>query len=60
MYVVDERDIADAILARAAVNALVPEASFANRRLEAKSFRHDPAARSFRLSRPSSMRRAYH
>jgi hypothetical protein len=59
MYVIDERAIADAILARARVRALVPDVAFAELGASVRSFRHDPSARSFRLARPA-MRRSAH
>jgi hypothetical protein len=59
MYVIDERSIADAILARAHVRATIPDVGFAEHRTSVRSFRHDSSARSFRLARPA-MRRAAH
>ena len=60
MYVIDELAVADAILARTAIRALVPEVDFAQSRSEFRSFRHDPTARSFRLSRPAARSRVFH
>ncbi|WP_249010076.1 hypothetical protein [Conexibacter sp. DBS9H8] len=53
MYVVDEPLVAEAIVARAAVHALVARASFASdlRPPVVRSFRRDNHARSFRLER---------
>lgn len=52
MYVIDERAIADAILARAAVRATLPVSTFRpeGRERSVRSFRRDRDARSFRLS----------
>jgi hypothetical protein len=63
MYVVDEGAVADAILARAVVRLTVPESPFYNAlrgSQAARSFRHDPRARSFHLTRSPSLRRALH
>lgn len=60
MYPLDERSIADAILARAYVHGMIPAAEFAQDRPEFRSFRHDPSARSFRLARPSARSRVFH
>jgi hypothetical protein len=53
MYVVDERIVAAAVLARAGVNATVAGASFRSTAEPSpiRSFRRDPSARSFRLAR---------
>jgi len=59
MYPVDERLLADAILARTRVRGTIPEVAFAQDRLQIRSFRPDPSARSFRLAR-SAGRRAHH
>ena len=63
MYVVDEAAVADAIVARAVVRLTVPESPFYNalrRSQAARSFRHDPSARSFRLAGSPGLRRALH
>jgi hypothetical protein len=63
MYVVDELAVANAIVARAVVRLTVPESPFYNAlrgSQAARSFRHDPGARSFRLARSPSLRRALH
>ena len=60
MYHVDERAVAEAIVARAVVRATVPDVPFANSRRQVRSFRRDPGARSFHLTRSPSLRRAYH
>jgi hypothetical protein len=60
MYPIDERAIADAILARAQARRLVPEVEFAQDRRELRSFRVDPSARSFRLARPPARSRVFH
>jgi hypothetical protein len=59
MYAIDERAIAEAIVARARLRALVPEVEFAERRASVRSFRRDPSARSFRLE-GRAMRRSAH
>ena len=53
MYVVDETTIAEAIIARARVNATIAHNEFHSRMRPSaiRSFRRDPAARSFRLAR---------
>ena len=52
LYVVDRGAVADAVLARAHVRAVVAEPAFRSdeRRRVARSFRRDRNARSFRLS----------
>ena len=60
MYPINELVIADAILARQLIRGYAPEVTFANDRAQIRSFRHDPAARSFRLARPSGRRAAHH
>jgi hypothetical protein len=63
MYVVDEMAVADAIVARAVIRLTVPESPFYNAlrgSQAARSFRHDPSARSFRLARSPGLRRALH
>ena len=60
MYPIDERLIADAILVRATVHRMIPEAEFAQDRREFRSFRHDPSARSFRIVRPQARSRVFH
>jgi hypothetical protein len=63
MYPVDELAVANAIVARAVVRLTVPETPFYNALRgshSARSFRHDSSARSFRLARSSSLRRALH
>jgi hypothetical protein len=61
LYVVDERTVADAIVARAMVRRAVPEAAFRSgeRGPQVRSFRRDQGARSFRLA-PSSRLRMHH
>jgi hypothetical protein len=56
VYVVDERALADAIVARAMTRLTVAEPSFRNEqpRAEVRSFRRDRRARSFHLTRTSS------
>jgi hypothetical protein len=60
LYVVEERSVASAIVARAQVRATVAEPEFrsARRMPGVRSFRPDPDARSFRLSSPRL--RAHH
>jgi hypothetical protein len=62
LYVLSEEAIADAIVTRARVRALVAGSRFANTAAErpVRSFRPDPSARSFRLARSSSRRRLFH
>ncbi len=63
MYTVDENAVANAIVARAVVRLTIPESPFYNALRgshAARSFRRDPSARSFRLARSSSLRRALH
>ncbi len=63
MYVVDEATVANAIVARAVLRLTVPEAPFYNSLPDsqaARSFRHDPGARSFHLARSPGLRRAPH
>ena len=60
MYQIDERAIADAIVARAYIRQLVPEVEFAQDRREIRSFRLDSSARSFRLMRPPARTRTLH
>jgi hypothetical protein len=61
MYIVDERAVADAIIARGVVRLTIPESPFENtlRGSQARSFRHDRSARSFRLVRSSRLRRPH-
>jgi hypothetical protein len=60
MYPIDELAIADAIVARAQLRLLVPEVELAQDRPGVRSFRHDPSARSFRLTRPPARIRVFH
>jgi hypothetical protein len=64
MYVVDVSAVADAILTRTYVRLSIPDSRFgcdhADDSALARSFRHNPAARSFRLSRQPILRRAHH
>jgi hypothetical protein len=62
LYQVEEREIADAILARATLRRVVAEPSFRSepRGLGPRSFRRDRDARSFRLSGGPRLRRAHH
>jgi hypothetical protein len=60
MYPIDERLIADAILARVTVRSMVPEAECPHNHREFRSFRHDPSARSFRLARSPARSRVFH
>jgi hypothetical protein len=62
LYVVDERAVAGAIVARAVTRQLVAEPTFRSdgRGPQARSFRRDPRARSFRLSNGTSLRRIGH
>ena len=62
LYVVDERSVADAIIARAMVRLTVADPSFRSefRGPSARSFRRDPLARSFRLSHTPVVRRLNH
>jgi hypothetical protein len=61
MYVVDEREVADAILLRALLRHTVPEPSFRSehRGRHVRSFRRDRDARSFRLSGNTHFRGAH-
>jgi hypothetical protein len=58
LYHVDERAVADAIVARAMVRQTVPEVSFRSehRGTHVRSFRRDRDARSFRLAGAPRMR----
>ena len=62
LYVVDERAVADAILARINARLLVPDLELraGGRGAPVRSFRRDPAARSFRLSHPTRLRHLHH
>jgi hypothetical protein len=60
LYPIDERAVANAIVARAQIRQLVAEVEFAQNRGDLRSFRHDPSARSFRLTRPPARRRVFH
>jgi hypothetical protein len=53
LYVIDEVAVAEAIVVRAAARRVVPQLAFRSsaRDVPVRSFRHDPRARSFRLSR---------
>ena len=59
-YPIDERLIAEAIVARARLRQMVPAVEFAGDRTEIRSFRRDPSARSFRLTRPPARSRVFH
>ena len=60
LYLIDERAVAEAIVVRAHIRQLVAEVEFAQDRTEIRSFRHDPTARSFRLTRPPARSRVFH
>jgi hypothetical protein len=62
LYQVDERAVADAILARAQVHQTIPDISFraTGRGPQVRSFRRDPAARSFRLAGTPRLRVHHH
>jgi hypothetical protein len=62
LYAVDERMVADAVVARLMVRLTVSEPSFRSecRGPQARSFRRDPLARSFRLSHTPNARRLNH
>lgn len=62
LYVVDERDVASAIVLRAMSKSLVPLPAFrpADRELQVRSFRRTREARSFRLCGAPGERRAVH
>jgi hypothetical protein len=62
LYVIDERTVADAVLARAQVRVTVAEPSFRSecRGPMVRSFRRDPFARSFRLTHTPNLRRLEH
>ena len=60
MYPIDERLVADAIVARAQFRLMVPEVEYAQDHTRSRSFRHDPSARSFRLTRPPARSRVFH
>jgi hypothetical protein len=61
MYGVDDRAVAEAILARATVHATVPNVSFRSEPTAplVRSFRRDPHARSFRLERNARLHNGY-
>ncbi len=57
LYAVDERWVADAMVARVAIRGSVAEPALGNETQPGavRSFRRDPRARSFRLERPSGV-----
>jgi hypothetical protein len=62
IYVVDERAVAEAVLARASVRARVAEPAFRSQPgyPAVRSFRRQRGARSFRLASSPSHRRLHH
>jgi hypothetical protein len=62
LYHVDERVVADAIVARAMVRQTMPEVSFRSehRGPQVRSFRRDRDARSFRLAGAPRLRSHHH